>query len=132
MMSAREILENCRATALELEKLDDQLGHVLPTGKPPGVKVQQYDATPHGTNDPTTAAIQLYDGLIEQRAKLYDQYCRQVKSAKQIILSVQRSRLSIILLRYYIEGQTDQEIADDLELSREYVNKLRNGALNDL
>lgn len=69
-MTAKEILTGCRAAVLELRVLEEQLARCLPTGTPSGVKVQRYDAPLPGTNDPTAAALQLYDGLMAQRDAL--------------------------------------------------------------
>ena len=132
MMTAKEILTSCRDIVLELRKLDDQLARCLPTGQPSGVKAQQYDADPPGTNDPTSAAIQLYEGLMAQRDELALQVSRISKSAWNILRTVTNPRSLVILNNYYLLGLTDQEIAQAQELSREHVCRLRHEALDAL
>lgn len=132
MMTVKEILTSCRDAVLELRKLDDQLSRCLPTGKPSGVKAQQYDAAPPGTNDPTAAAIQLYDGLMAQRAALAQDVARINKTAWRIISAQKDVRTLAILSGYYMLGQTDQEIAQVQGLSREHVNRLRHEAVDAL
>ena len=129
MMTAKEILTSCREAVLELRKLDAQLARCLPTGQPPGVKAQQYNADPPGTNDPTAAAIQLYDGLMAQRDELALQVSRISKTAWNILRTIKEPRSLVILNNYYLLGMTDQEIAQAQELVRETVCRQRHEAL---
>jgi len=129
MMTAKEILTSCRDAVLELRKLDAQLARCLPTGQPSGVNAQQYDADPPGTNDPTAAAIQLYEGLMAQRDELAIQVSRISKIAWNILRTVTNPRSLVILNNYYLLGLTDQEIAQAQELSRDHVCRLRHKAL---
>ncbi len=128
-MTAKEILTSCRAAVLDLRKLDDQLVRCLPTGRPSGVKAQQYNADPPGTNDPTAAAIQLYEGLMAQRDELALQVSRISKTACNILRSVKDVRSLVILNNYYLLGLTDHEIALAQEMSREHICRLRHEAL---
>lgn len=129
MMTAKEILTSCRDAVLELRKLDAQLARCLPTGEPSGVNAQQYDADPPGTNDPTSAAIQLYEGLMAQRDELAATVSRISKSAWNILRTVTNPRSLVILNNYYLLGLTDQEIAQAQELARETICRLRHEAL---
>lgn len=129
MMTAKEILTSCRDAVLELRKLDAQLARCLPTGEPSGVNAQQYDADPPGTNDPTSAAIQLYEGLMAQRDELVVTVSRISKTAWSILRTVTNPRSLVILNNYYLLGLTDQEIAQAQELSREHVCRLRHETL---
>ncbi len=131
-MTAKEILTSCRAAVLNLRKLDDQLARCLPTGRPSGVKAQQYNADPPGTNDPTAAAIQLYEGLMAQREALAQDVARISKTAWRIISTQKDVRTLAIMSSYYMLGQTDQEIAQVQGLSREHVNRLRHDTVDAL
>ncbi len=128
-MTSKEILTSCREAVLELRKLDAQLARCLPTGQPPGVKAQQYNADPPGTNDPTAAAIQLYEGLMAQRDELALQVSRISKTAWNILRDVKNVRSLVILNNYYLLGMTDHDIALAQELARETVCRLRHEAL---
>ena len=131
-MTAKEILISCRAAVMEIRKLDNQLARCLPTGQPPGIKVQQYDAAPPGTNEPTAAAIQLYEGLMTQRNELDLQFSWISKIAWDILRTVRDARLLAILNSYYLLGMTDQEIAQVQGLTRVYINQLRHAAVDKL
>lgn len=128
-MTAKEILTSCRDAVLELRKLDAQLARCLPTGQPPGVKAQQYNTDPPGTNDPTAAAIQLYEGLMAQRDELALQVSRISKTAWNILRTIKEPRSLVILNNYYLLGMTDHDIALAQELARETVCRLRHEAL---
>ena len=132
MMTAKEILNSCRDAVLELKKLDTQLARCLPTGQPAGVKVQQYDADPPGTNDPTAAAIQLYEGLMQRRDSLAQSIASISKAAWSIINTQKDARILAILNGYYLLGQTDQEIAHIQGLTRVYITQMRNAAIKTL
>lgn len=131
-MTAKELLANCRNQVLTLRQLDVQLEHCLSAGAPAGVKVQRYDADPRGTNDPTAAAIQLYDGLMEHRETMQQHLAQISGRAWTTISTVKDVRTLAILNGYYLQGQTDQEIAQVQGLSREHVNRLRHEALKSL
>ena len=131
-MTAKEILQTCRDAVLDLRKLDDQLSRCLPTGQPSGVRAQQYDATPPGTNDPTAAAIQLYEGLMAQRDELALQVSRISKTAWNTLRTIKNARSLVILNSYYLLGMTDQEIAHLQYLTREHICRLRHEALGYL
>ena len=131
-MTAKEILTTCRAAVLELHKLDDQLARCLPTGRPSGVKAQQYDAALPGTNDPTSAAIQLYEGLMAQREEQLLRVSRITKTAWNVIRAVQDPRALVILNHYYLLGMTDHEISNRQELSRSLVCEIRHRAFEQL
>lgn len=131
-LTAKEILTSCRAAVLELHKLDDQLARCLPTGRPSGVKAQQYDALPPGTNEPTAAAIQLYEGLKAQEQEKAAEVARLTKKVWPIIMAAHTPRAMVILNNYYILGMSDQEIARQQRLSREHICRERHEALKNL
>ncbi len=128
-MTARETLSSCRAAVLELRKLDDQLARCLPTGQPSGLRAQRYDADPPGTNEPTAAAIQLFDGLMSQREKLASTVSRISKSVWDTLHSIKDARSLVILNNYYLLGMTDQDIAQTQDLTRETICRLRHEAI---
>lgn len=128
-MTHKDILYSCRAAVLELRVLEEQLALCLPTGTPSGVKAQQYDEPLPGTNDPTAAALQLYDGLMAKRDALALQVSRHSKAAWNCIKTARQSRDMVILSNYYLLGMTDAEIAHTQFLTRETVCRLRRSAL---
>lgn len=131
-MTAKEILTSCRNAVLELHQISNQLARCLPTGQPSRVKAQRYDADPPGTNDPTAAALQLYDGLKVQEAEKAAEVARLTKAVWPIIMAANTPRDMVILNHYYIMGMNDQEIARQQRLSREHITRERHEALKYL
>lgn len=131
-MTNKELLEACRTAVLELRQLGNQLARILPTGQPSGVKAQQYKADPPGTNDPTAAALQFYDGLKALEEEKAKEVARLTKAAWPIIMAANTTRDMVILNHYYMMGMTDQEIARQQGVTREYICRERKAALNFL
>ncbi|MBQ8556182.1 MAG: hypothetical protein IJ438_09980 [Clostridia bacterium] len=124
-----EQLKRCRNYALEIRALEQQLQRCLPTGKPARVRTQQYDADPPGTNDPTAAALQLYEGLLKQRDELQEAFKPLYQRCFDDITQLKDPRASVILCRYYLMGETDYEISLNQELCRSQICELRRRAL---
>ena len=51
---------------------------------------------------------------------------------EQIMDGIEDRRLRIIVRNYYALGWTDERIAEQLELSRQHVNRLRTAYLDEL
>ena len=131
-MTAKEILNKCRTAVLELQQIGLQLARILPTGQPSGVKAQQYTPSSPGTNNPTAAAIQLYEGLKAQEEEKAAEVARLTKKVWPIIMAAHTPRAMVILNNYYILGMGDQEIARQQRLSREHICRERHEALKNL
>ena len=127
-----DILEKCRAAVLELRALDDQLTRCLPSGRPDGIKVPQYDAHLPGTNNQTAASLQLYEGLMAQRESRALKLSHLSKAAWGCIKAAGQPRAMVILSNYYQLGMTDAEIAQAQGVTRETISRLRRRALNSL
>lgn len=134
-MDGKEILVRCRNAALELRELEKQMQRVLPTGRPKGISTQQYRADPNGTNNPTAAELQLYDGLHAQHAQKIGEWEAIAEEARRIIAeaaSFGKIRDIVILTDYYILGRSDQEIADGQGITREHACRERKRAFEKI
>ena len=82
---------------------------------------------PHGTNDPEAAILQRKDtDDVLDRIEIKCQELREMVDAFEMIMDgIDDRRLRIIVRNYYALGWTDEKIADQLELSRQHVNRLR-------
>ena len=124
-MTNAEALKTYRALSIELSALEVQIRQAERAGHPRGVLVQRYDAT-RGTNDPTAAAMQLLDGLeslAERKRCALEQLRPQIDA---LLNQITDFRLLVILQRYYLHGDTDEQIAMRLNLSDRYICRLRN------
>ncbi len=132
-MTNMELLNDYRKQVLLLSALNQDLARIGVTGAPMGVKTQRYDGTPRGTYDPTAASMQAWDGLLQRRNTLMTALSDGRKEAVlRIINDAKDTRTLMVLMLYYLHGLTDQQIADQIFISREQVNKRRNDFIHRL
>lgn len=130
-MNVREHLESYRQQVLLLAAIDWDLSKVGSTGAPGGIHAQQYTDAPRGTNNMAAASLQAWDGLLKRRNALAQGLAgEQRQEALRIITTEQDPRTMIILMLYYLHGLTDQQIADQLFISRRQANQRRNDFLH--
>ncbi|MBQ3155911.1 MAG: sigma-70 family RNA polymerase sigma factor [Clostridia bacterium] len=131
-MTKQAQLEWYRNQVQLLMQLDQALLQIGSTGAPSVARAQQYQDYTQGTNHRAAAALQRWEGLIQRR----EAYARTVAEHKEeelkIISLAEDDRTLMILMLYYLHGLTDQEIADQLFISREQANKRRNAFLRTL
>ena len=134
-MTKRELLQNYRDIVIEIETLERQskfLNQFI--GGPRPVRSPQLTGIPRGTNDPEAAILQRVDkddvlDRIEDRCK---ELREMVDDFEMIVDAILDRRLRIIVRNYYALGWTDERIGDQLELSRQHVNRLRTAYLETL
>ena len=134
-MTKRELLENYRDIVIEIETLERQskfLNNFI--GGPRPVHAVQLTGMPRGTNDPEAAILQRND-TDEVIDKIEDK-CRELRSMvdefEGIMDTIADRRLRIIVRNYYALGWTDERIGEQLELSRQHVNRLRTAYLEGI
>ena len=134
-MTKRELLENYRDIVIEIETLERQskfLNQFI--GGPRPIHAVQLTGMPRGTNDPEAAALQRADTdevLEKIEAKCAE--LRDLVDAFELIMdTIDDRRLRIIVRNYYALGWTDEKIAEQLELSRQHVNRLRTAYVEGL
>ena len=134
-MTKRELLENYRDIVIEIETLERQskfLNQFI--GGPRPVHAIQLTGMPRGTNEPEAALLQrvdtdeVLDKIEAKCAELRD----MVDQFEAIMDAIDDRRLRIIVRNYYALGWTDEKIGDQLELSRQHVNRLRTAYLEGL
>lgn len=134
-MTKRELLENYRDIVIEIETLERQskfLNNFI--GGPRPVRSVQLTGMPRGTNDPEAAMMQrndtdeVIDKIEAKCAELRD----MVDAFETIMDKIADRRLRIIIRNYYALGWTDERIAEQLELSRQHVNRLRTAYIEGL
>ena len=134
-MTKRELLENYRLLVVEIESLERQskfLNQFI--GGPRPVHAVQLTGMPRGTNDPEAAMLQradtdeVIDKIEAKCAELRD----MVDAFELIMDGIVDRRLRIIVRNYYALGWTDERIAEQLELSRQHVNRIRTAYLEEL
>ena len=134
-MTKRELLENYRDIVIEIETLERQskfLNQFI--GGPRPVRSPHLTGMPRGTNDPEAAILQREDTdeVLEKIETKCAELREMVDSFEMIMDKIEDRRLRIIIRNYYALGLTDERIAEQLELSRQHVNRLRTAYLEVL
>ena len=134
-MTKRELLENYRDIVIEIETLERQskfLNQFI--GGPRPIRSVQLTGMPHGTNDPEAAILQRND--TDEVLDKIDAKCAELRDLvdafEMIMDKIEGRRLRIIVRNYYALGWTDEKIAEQLELSRQHVNRLRTAYIDGL
>ena len=134
-MTKRELLENYRDIVIEIETLERQskfLNQFI--GGPRPVHGTVLTGMPRGTNDPEAAILQLGDDaeVINKIEAKCAELREMVDEFEKIMDTIDDRRLRIIVRNYYALGWTDERIGEQLELSRQHVNKLRTAYIDNL
>ena len=134
-MTKRELLENYRDIVIEIETLERQskfLNQFI--GGPRPVRAIQLTGMPRGTNDPEAAVLQREDTdeVLEKIESKCTELREMIDEFEQIMDGIEDRRLRIIVRNYYALGWTDERIAEQLELSRQHVNRLRTAYIEQL
>lgn len=134
-MTKRELLENYRDIVIEIETLERQsrfLNQFI--GGPRPVHAVQLTGMPRGTNDPEAALLQRADTdeVLDQIEAKCRELSGMVREFEAIMDAILDRRLRIIVRNYYALGWTDERISEQLELSRQHVNKLRTAYIDSL
>ena len=127
-MTKRELLENYRDIVIEIETLERQskfLNQFI--GGPRPVHAVQLTGMPRGTNEPEAALLQRTDTdeVLDKIEAKCAELREMVDQFEMIMDAIDDRRLRIIVRNYYALGWTDERIGEQLELSRQHVNKLR-------
>ncbi len=134
-MTKRELLENYRDIVIEIETLERQskfLNQFI--GGPRPIHAVQLTGMPRGTNDPEAAVLQRVDtDDVLDKIEAKCQELREMVDQFEIIMdAIADRRLRIIVRNYYGLGWTDERIGEQLELSRQHVNRLRTAYIEGL
>ena len=134
-MTKRELLESYRDIVIEIETLERQskfLNQFI--GGPRPVRGIQLTGMPRGTNDPEAALLQREDTneVLEKIEAKCAELREMVDAFEMIMDKIEDRRLRIIVRNYYALGWTDERIAEQLELSRQHVNRLRTACIEQL
>lgn len=134
-MTKRELLENYRDIVIEIETLERQskfLNQFI--GGPRPLHGVQLTGMPRGTNDPESALLQRSD--TDEVINKIEEKCAALRSMvdsfEQIMDKIEDRRLRIIVRNYYALGWTDERIGEQLDLSRQHVNRLRTAYIDGL
>ena len=134
-MTKKELLEGYRLLVIEIETLERQskfLNQFI--GGPRPVHAIQLTGMPRGTNDPEAAMLQRADTdeVLDKLEKKCAELRELVGEFEVIMDGIKDRRLQVIVRDYYALGWTDERIGDQLEITRQHVNRLRTAYIEEL
>ena len=135
MNRKQEILTDYRLIVMELETLERQSKFLNKyIGGPKPLRGVQLTGMPRGTNDPVAAILQQNeeDDPVFHIEELSKELGRMVNEFENIVNQITDRRLFIIVSNYYALGWTDEKIAENMDLSRQTVQKVRSDYFNSL
>lgn len=136
MMTKRELLENYRNLVIDINMMEQRLSFLSKyIGGPRPLRGVQLTGMPHGTNEPEAAIMQQQDtdseilDKIEQRME----ETRRLTARFEVILEeIDDRRLRNIIQAYYGLGHSEEQIGEEIGLSRQHVNRLRTAYIDNL
>jgi hypothetical protein len=132
-MSDVEILQECRMATLEERALSRQIDRLALICGPRGIGSQALEpAGDRRTNNATAGQLQQLEGLIEKLTRKRDENLSIIQNAEAVIDRIRDRKDRVVIRYYYIEGQSEYEIAEEMDKSRTWVSQRRNLVLDAL
>ena len=135
MNRKQEILTDYRLIVMEIETLERQSKFLNKyIGGPKPVRSPRLTGMPRGTNEPEAAMMQTVedDDPIYRIEELSRELQEMLLEFETIVNGIRDRRLFIIVRNYYAMGWTDERIAEQIDLSRQSVQKIRSDYFNSL
>lgn len=132
-MTDIEVLQECRLATMEERALSRQIDRLALIGGPRGVSGQAIEpAGDRKTNNATAGKMQQLEGLIDRLVQRRNENINIIQRAETVIEKIRNRRERLVIRCYYVEGESDYEIAKELDTSQATVNQMRNRVLEDL
>lgn len=132
-MTDVEILQECRMATMEEKALSKQIDRLALIGGPRGVGSQAMEpAGDRKTNNASAGQLQKLEGLIEKLIRKRDENLSIIQQAEGVIDRILDRKDRVVIRYYYVEGQSEYEIAEEMDMSRTWVSQRRNMVLDAL
>ena len=132
-MTDVETLQECRVATLEERALSRQIDRLALICGPKGVGSQALEpAGDRKTNNATAGQLQQLEGLVEKLIQKRDENLEIIQRAERIIERIISRKDRAVIRCYYVEGQSEYDIAQEMDMSRQWVNTRRNLVLDEL
>ena len=130
-MTDVEILQECKMATMEERAIARQIDRLLQIGGPKGIGSQALEpAGDRKTNNATAGQLQQLDGLIQKLNEKREESLYIVQRAESIIERIMERKNRVIIRCYYVEGESDYEIAREMDMSPQWVQQQRNKTLD--
>jgi len=132
-MTDAEILQECRMATMEERVLSRQIDRLAMIGGPQGIGTQALKpAGDRKTNNTTAGQMQQLEGLIERLLKKQNEDIWIIQQAEEIIDRIKNRKDRYVIRCYYVEGESEYTIAENIDMSRQWVNQRRNQIIDEL
>lgn len=132
-MTDVEILQECRMATMEERMISRQIDRLAMIGGPRGIGSQAMEpAGDRRTNNATAGQMQRLEGLIETLKRKQSEDIGIIQQAEAIIERIKNRKDRCVIRCYYVEGESEYTIAEEIEMSRQWVNQRRNQILDEL
>lgn len=132
-MTDVEILQECRMATMEERMISRQIDRLAMIGGPRGIGSQAMEpAGDRRTNNATAGQMQQLEGLIETLKRKQSEDIGIIQQAEAIIERIKNRKDRCVIRCYYVEGESEYTIAEEIEMSRQWVNQRRNQILDEL
>ena len=132
-MTDAEILQECRMATLEEQAITKQIDRLTIMMGPREIGSQAMEpAGDRKTNNTAAGQLQKLDGLIERLIRKREEDIDIINRAEGVIDRIMQRKDRVIIRRYYVEGESEYEIAEAMEKSRQWVNQRRTLIIDEL
>ncbi len=132
-MTDIETLQECRWAVMEERALSRQIDRLAMIGGPRGIGSQAIrPAADRKTNNETAGQMQLLEGLINRLTKRREENLRIIEQAETTVERIKDRKDRVVIRLYYVEGESDYEIAREIEKSQGWVQQRRNSIMDGL
>jgi len=132
-MTDVETLQECRMATMEERAISKQIERLILICGPREIGSQAIEpAGDRKTNNASAGQLQQLEGLIERLTVKRDENLSIILRAENVIDRIRERKDRVIIRRYYVEAQSEYEIADEMDMSRNWVNQRRNMVLDAL
>ena len=126
-MTDVEVLQECRLATMEERAISRQIDRLAIICGPRGIGSQAIEpAGDRKTNNATAGQLQKMEGLIERLVRKRDENITIIQRAEEVIERIRERKDRVVIRCYYVEGQSEYEIAEEMDMSRNWVNQRRN------
>ena len=135
-MTKRELLENYRNLVIDINMMEQRLSFLSRyIGGPRPVKSVHLTGMPRGTNEPEAAIMQQQEtdtDILDKIEQRMDETRRLTARFEVILEEIDDRRLRNIIQAYYGLGHSEEQIGEEIGISRQHVNRLRTAYLEEL
>lgn len=127
-MTRKEVLTAYRTAVMDLQELMRTLERVGGSGQPRGLGGLRLEILP-GTNNAEAAALQAAEGIEEMIRRKREELAILAGPVGALMAGIGNPKTFMVIRGYYIDAETDADIARSMCMSRCRVNQIRNSFL---